>query len=293
MSSPSFFGANPQPANQGRFSALLSSAPYPLMVLVSIIVLVIVIVFIVVRVKKGTLLNTDLLAQPLMLANPEGGDFYSTPAAKLPRTLNGNQFSFSLWLFLDSISITDDHKIVLYRGNSQSYANGTFFVYMDAKTNSLYASLRSNGALDEGTNGEPKLGDIKNNKYFLQSTVDYIPLQRWVNVTYTIQDTVFSTFVDGDLYSVSSIYELPIKPDGSRPLIAQQQGDVLLGGKTGKQGFNGYIGNSKFYNFALNISEAQVVYKKGPYKASWLSYLGLSNVGLRSPIYKITAENLK
>lgn len=285
------YGATGAQPGSNFLSRLFQTTPYPVMILISVLVLVLVIVFIVFKVKANSLASVDLLTNPIVPGNPLGGEFNIAPAGKLPNTNNGNQYSYSVWLFVDNVSITEDHKTVLYRGNSQSYANGTFFVYMDAKTNSLYASVRTNGALDEtNTNVEPTLNDIKKNKYFLQSLIDYIPLQRWVNVTYTVNDTVLSTFMDGDLYSVTSIYELPVKADGSRPLISKQQGDVNISGKAGKEGFNGYIGNSKYYNFALTVTEAQVVYKKGPYKLSWLSYLGLTNVGVRSPIYTIHSD---
>lgn len=281
-----------QPALKNRFMSLMQGAPYPLMVIVAIIVLTAVIVFIIIKYKQGSLKSTPLLKQQIILANAKGGDFTICPAGTLPSATNGSEFSYSLWVYVDNISITQDHKNVVYRGNSQNFANGTFFVYMDAKTNSLYASVRTNGALDESTLPQPpSLNDVKNNKYFLQSAIDYIPLQRWVNISYTVKDTTLSTFLDGDLYSVTSIYELPTKTDGSRPLISTQSGDIMVGGKIGKEGFNGYIGNCLYYNFAMTIAESKVVYNKGPYQATWLSYLGFSNVGLRSPIYTIGADS--
>lgn len=278
------------PAVKPTFASVLQKTPYPLMVVTAVIILVAVIVFIIIKVKGNTLKSVNLLTAPIIKANPLSGDYVTTPAGYLPSTTNGNEFTYSIWMFVDNISITNDHKIVLYRGNSQSFANGSFFVYMDAQSNVLYASVRSNAALDDSTsNTEPTLQDIKSNKYFLQSTIEYVPLQRWVNVAYTVKDTVISTFLDGELYSVTSIYELPAKQDGSRALLATQAGDVMTGGKAAQEGFNGYIGNSKYFNFALTVAEAKRVYRQGPYKASWLSYLGLGNVGLRSPVYQITA----
>lgn len=285
--------APPRVSLTGRFNSIVGSTPIPLMILVAVIIIVAVIIFIVVKVKKGSFTSTDLLKKPIVLANPASGDFQIAPAAKLPDT-NGNELSYSLWMYVDNVSVTNDHKIVMYRGNSADYRNGSFFVYMDAKTNSLYASLRTTGALDEvAGNSEPTLQDIKSNKYFLHSSIDYVPLQRWVNVTYTIKDTVLSTYLDGDLYSVTSVYELPQKPDGSRPLTAKQAGDVMLGGKNSKEGFNGYLGTCKFFNYTLTISQAKQVYNHGPYTKSWLSYIGLGNVGLRTPVYVLTAEDMK
>jgi hypothetical protein len=36
-----------------------------------------------------------------------------------------------------------------------------------------------------------------------------------------------------------------------------------------------------------------VLYNKGPYKKSWLSYFGVNNVGVRSPLYRIDASTVK
>lgn len=277
-----------------KFKSMFQGTPYPLMIVVAVIAIVAVVVFVVIRVKKGSLKSVNLLNSPIVTANPLSGEFNVSPGAKLPDSSNGNEFSMSLWVFVDNVSITNTHKIIAYRGSQESYSNGKFFVYMDAKTNSLYASVRTNGALEEtSSTNEPSLNDIKNNKYFLQSVIDYVPLQRWVNITYTIKDTVMSTFVDGDLYSVTSVYELPTNPNGSRPIPVKQTGDVMIAGKAGKEGFNGYIGNGTYYNFALTVKEAKLIYNKGPYTVSWLSYIGLGNLGVRAPIYRITSADLK
>lgn len=276
-----------------RMKNIISSAPLPLMVVVLVIVIIIVVVFIYMRYVSGTLKSVSLLKDSLIIANPLTSDYVISPGAKLP-TQNGNENTYSLWMFVDNVSITNDHKIIMYRGNSASFANGLFYVYMDAKTNKLYASVRTNGAIDDASTApEPSLEDIRANKYFMQSVIDYIPLQRWVHVAYTVKDTVFSTYLDGELYSVTSIYEMPVKPDGSRPLPSKPIGDVMLGGKAGKESFNGYIGNANYLNFAITMKEAKVLYGKGPYKKSWFSLVGLGNVGLRSPVYKYSTEDLK
>lgn len=265
--------------------------PIALMILVAVILIVVVIVFIIYQYKKGSLKMVCLLKQPVIPANPMVGDHYIASAGKLPSLDNsGGEFSYSIWLFLDNLNITEDHKIVMYRGNPSTYNNGSFFVYMDSKTNKLYASLRTDGVVSESMSADPKLSEIASNKGFVMSTIDYIPLQRWVNITYSVKDTTFSTFLDGDLYSVTSIYELPTKSDGTRVIISPQSGDIMLGGKLGKEGFNGYIGSAYFANYTITLHQAKVLYMKGPYKSSWLSMFGLGNYGIRAPVYRLNAD---
>ena len=299
MSSPGTpFGLNQSPpaptTGFAKFKDMVKGTPYPLMIVVAIIVIVSVIVFITIRLKRGSLKSVNMLSTSIVNANPQSGEFNISPAAKLPDSSNGNEFSISVWLFVENITNTSDHKIIMYRGSPDSYINGKFYMYMDANTNAIYASVRTNGALEEvSSTKEPTLENIRQNKYFMHSTIDYVPLQRWVNIIYTVKDTVFSTFVDGDLYSVSSVYELPTTPTGSRPIPVKQTGDVQIAGKAGKEGFNGYIGNSAYHNFALTVNETKLVYRKGPYKSSWLKIFGMGNVGFRTPIYRISKQDLK
>lgn len=269
-----------------RMSSAMTSIPLPLMILTTIIVICIVIVYIVVKFKSGYMKSVNMLQDPVILSNPMAGDFMTCASAKLPASNNGTEYSYSMWLFVDNLNITADPKPVLYRGNSQSLSNGCFYVYMDAKTNKLYASAATNASVPVSS-----FADIQaDKKTFLQSTIDYIPLQRWVNVLYSIKDTVMTTFLDGELYSVTSMFELPLRADGSRPLITPHTGDIMLGGKADMEGFNGYLGNCTYYNFGATISDVRGIYDKGPYTRTWFSYLGL---GVRSPIYKIDTSNLK
>jgi hypothetical protein len=291
MSSPAAFFSTPPPTPTiaQRLSNLSTNMPLPIMVLTTTIVLIMVILFIVVRMKRGTLKSVSILKDSVVLANPMAGDYMISPGAKLPASNNGHEYTYSIWLFIDNLNITRTHKPVMYRGSSASWSDGCFYVFMDAKTNQLYAASRTNGAVD-AANKEPTLEGIKNNPFFMRSTIDYVPLQRWVHVAYSIKDTTMSTFVDGELYSVTSVHELKARPDGSRPLPVQHKGDIMIAGKADKEGFNGYIGNGTYYNFAATMKEVRQIYNKGPYVSTWMSYFGL---GVRSPIYRISSNDLK
>jgi hypothetical protein len=277
-----------------RIASFTSVAPLPVFIVVTIVLIVSVALFIFMRYKKGSLESTELLKSSIVLAHSETSEHNISPAGGLPLKSNGNEFSISFWVFIEEMSLTNTHKIVLYRGNSKSYNNGYFFVYLDAKNNRMYGSFRTNGVIDDAPGAqETSLESIQGHKYFLQSVIDYVPLERWVHIAYTIKETVLSTYLDGELYSVTSVYELPVKPDGSRPIPMRPAGDIMISGKNGKIGFTGYIGSPRYFNFALTAPEAKVVYNRGPYKKTLLSYIGMGNMGFRTPIYKITSEDIK
>jgi hypothetical protein len=276
----------------GKLKARFGSIPLPILILVTIMLIIAVIVYIVYKVKKGNLKSTSLSRRPVIKGNPLGGDYSVMPAGTLPETSNGSEFSYSVWIFVDNVALGTDHKTVLYRGSSNSMKNGYIYVYMDSKTNKMYCSVRTNAVRDESASNlpstnEPTLLDISRNKYFMKSSIEYIPMQRWVNVIYSIRENVLSTYLDGELYNVTSIHEMPLTSEGARPLIVPPKGDVMLGGKAGKEGVNGYIGDCRYFNYGLTLREAQSIYKRGPYKTSWLAAIGLGQYGMRSPLYRV------
>lgn len=272
------------------FSSVVRSIPLPLMVAVALIILVTAIVFILLKIQRGSLKTVKLQNVPLLMANPQTGEPYYTPSAKLPASSNGVQYTYSFWLYIEDLHITDDEKIILFRGNTSAYENGTFFVYMDAKTNKLYASSATNAVKSSGFI-PLRLTDLKNNRTYLTSTIDFVPLQRWVNITYAIKDNIMTTFVDGDLYGVTSVFEIRNAQTGARALIIPHKGDIMLGGNKTNESVNAYIGNAIYCNYAVNVNQAREIYNKGPYEASWLGYFGLGNIGFRSPIYKVNTAS--
>jgi hypothetical protein len=277
---------------RGKISSLVSATPYPLMILVAVVLLVAVIVYIVLRLQRGAYKSVSLLKSSIIKANVGGSSHVSTSAALIPSSTNGNEFTVSMWLFVENVTLTNNHKVVMYRGNPTTYNNGKMFVYMDAKTNTLYSSIRTSAVQEETmVSREPSLEEIRTNNRFLQSSIDYIPLQRWVHVMYSVKDTTLSTFLDGDLYSVTSVYELPSTATGARPIPVKQEGDMLIGGRVGRDGYSGYIGNAQYFNFAISLQDAKLVYKKGPYRGSWLQFIGMGNLGFRSPVYRVGTED--
>lgn len=275
-----------------KLKAMLGNFPLPVFIIVTLVMIAAVVVFIVIKVKRGSLKSIHLLKRPVVRGNPLEGDYMVKPAGKMPTQANGAEFTYSLWLFVDNVTVGTDHKLVLYRGNTTSFKNGFVYIYMDSKTNRLYCSLRTNGVRDESASNlpsttEPKLLDIAANRYFMKSSIEYIPLQRWVNVIYSFRENVLSTFLDGELYSVTSVYEMPATSSGERPMVIPALGDVMIGGKAGREGVNGYLGNFKYFNYSLTLKDAQTVYRQGPYQKSWLSLFGMAHLGVRSPLYKI------
>jgi hypothetical protein len=91
--------------------------------------------------------------------------------------------------------------------------------------------------------------------------------------------------MDGDLYSVVTINDMDKKVSDLKPMVMGTNGDLLIGDML----YNtpGYISLSKFYNYAMTQKDIMDAYKQGPVQKSWLSYIGLGQYGVRSPLYEV------
>lgn len=126
--------------------------------------------------------------------------------------------------------------------------------------------------------------------------IPYIPLQRWVHVAIVVNENsnggTIVAYVDGDISKIVTTGE--IRENGTslvlRNLELDKMGDLYVGGSYDSLfgiGFSGLISKVTLYNYDLNDKDIYKDYNEGPL-SGFLSSLGLSNYGLRSPIYKIT-----
>jgi hypothetical protein len=135
------------------------------------------------------------------------------------------------------------------------------------------------------------LQEILANPYYLGVTLDYVSISRWIHLSFTVKDATLTLFMDGELYTVATIYDLPLRQGDARPIIPKPAGDVMLGGKVGHIGVQGYISSAQFFNYALTLREVKRKYGEGPYATSFLRYFGMPNVAFRSPLYYTKDEN--
>eukprot|EP00798_Chlamydomonas_sp_ICE-L_P009587 gene9587-biopygen5791 len=153
-----------------------------------------------------------------------------------------------------------------------SYGSASPIVYMDAKTNSLHFSVRTNVSKTNAT-----LGAVRDHKsQFLNATVEYVPLQRWVQFALIVKDNIMTILMDGELYTIENVLDMQ-KPN-IKPLIIPHSGDLSIGSMAGSAGLKGYITKFDIFNYAINISDVKSIYNKGPFSTSEtiLSKLGES-----------------
>jgi hypothetical protein len=62
------------------------------------------------------------------------------------------------------------------------------------------------------------------------------------------------------------------------------------GKSTNGEKLDGFISKMKFFNYALTVDHAKMVYKTGPVHQSILSKLGLPLYGIRNPFYRVDED---
>ena len=155
---------------------------------------------------------------------------------------NGIEFSWSIWLFINSLDTsnsTKTYKHVFSKGNSNLDQNGLIFpnnapgLYIAPNTNALVVMMNTFNVINE----EVEIPDI--------------PLNKWINVIIRCQNTTLDVYINGTIARSIDLVGVP----------KQNYGDVYV---AMNGGFNGYISNLWYYNYALGTADIQNLVNKGP-----------------------------
>jgi len=214
-------------------------------------ILVAVILYAIYKYRQSHFDSTVLVDSPLKLygmSEPK-----KIKGSDIPSTTVGQEYSYSFWLYLvDYDDASSDHRMLFMRtGEEDDLTGANPIVFMDGRTNRLYVSVRTNRSShieDLGDLVSDGKADASTN--FLTGVVEYVPLQRWINVVVVLQDNLMTLFLDGDMYSVRNIHDLWDRSTSqNRPIMAASEGDVFIG-PTSQNSSNvrGFIRGVKYFN---------------------------------------------
>jgi hypothetical protein len=171
----------------------------------------------------------------------------------------GIEFTWSVWLFINDLGNPDNkYKHIFHKGNPDISQNGLVFpnnspgLYLSPNTNQLTLIMNTYNKITETV-------DIPN-----------IPMKKWVNVIIRCNNKNVDIYINGTITKSIILSGVP----------KQNYGDVY---SCMNGGFNGYISNIWYYNYALGIGNIQQLIKNGPstvistptYKSTDPSYLSL------------------
>jgi hypothetical protein len=239
-------------------------------------VIVYVMIYLFKQYNSTALKTVTMLKKPVKV--PENKFLNISEESGLPSLsyINGKEFSYSFWMYIegDAFQQTANDKFVLGRLESGEHVRGASPLFMLNK-NSNTLSVKLN--VENG--GHVESADAL--------TINYIPLQRWVNIVLVVDNNFIQLFMDGELRQVTDL----TKYQNDNSVVKTPLGNLYIGSNTQVPSFNGYISKVQAFNYAVTIDHAKVIYKAGPLHRTVLSSIGIDTYGIQSPFYRIDEKN--
>ena len=216
-------------SNSSTSNSSNTSILYILLAVIFLIILIIVIV-ILVRTAKKNKENVSVLVETPTDA------FDMKASFPVKNSDEGLEFSYSVWIYIQDW--TRGWKNIFVKGDKTSGAGTNssrapgLWLYPD--TNALHARINTFASPNEGC-------DIKN-----------IPLQKWVHITYVLNNRTVDIYIDGKLERSCVLRGVPKLNDS--PVHVCDNG-----------GFFGKISNLVYFRYAMKPDEVYKIYAKGPY----------------------------
>jgi hypothetical protein len=167
----------------------------------------------------------------------------SNGAVTIYRSVNatdGVEFTWSVWIFINTLqSSAGTYQHVFSKGNSTIGEDGMISpnnapgVYLSPDTNNLLVVMNTFSTINEEIN------------------VPDIPINKWFNLIIRCQNTTLDIYVNGTITRSIELSGVP----------KQNYGDVYV---AMNGGFNGYVSNLWYYNYALGTLAIQNLVANGP-----------------------------
>jgi hypothetical protein len=171
---------------------------------------------------------------------------------KVPNSINvsrsanqrrGIEFTWSCWIFITDLTYNSaKYRCVFYKGNDFSpdatstglnFPNNAPGMYITPNTNNLEIIMNT-------------FNDINQNV-----VINEIPLNKWLNVIIRCKNTTMDIYINGDISKSIQLDGVP----------KQNYGNVFV---APNGGFDGYISNLWYYDYALNPIEISSLVSQGP-----------------------------
>lgn len=179
---------------------------------------------------------------------------------------DGIEFTWSCWIYINNL--TDNagkYKCVFYKGNDYgevvnpntdqqglNFPNNAPGLYIAPNTNDLIVIMNTFNVINE------------------QIIINDIPLNKWINVIIRCQNTTLDVYINSTITKSHQLHGVP----------KQNYGDVYV---AMNGGFNGYISNLWYYNYALGTNAIQKLSLTGPNVK--MSASASTSLGLNFPNY--------
>lgn len=269
-------------------------------------IFVFVLVYLLILYNRPSLLNYTLAPTPKKMDADTIKQLPNTD--KLPTLSNGREYAYSFWVYLESVKTDGNYNLVFLRSpnnNSNYLNNANPIVYLDKNSNKMVIKVRTASAdtityenLDSVIEGEGTNNPVtfhNDNCKYATFKIDYVPLQRWVNIIINVNNNMLAIIMDGAVHSTRVLNEDNDRCPGesSSKLVSPTTGSIMIGNISEEinnlPAADGFISRVQFFNYSLKTpGHIKKIYNAGPVKSvGILQKLGLPLYGIRNPLYRI------
>ena len=185
------------------------------------------------------LINGLVDANQTIIIPQDPGSKGAIPILRSQNENDGIEFTWSTWVFINGLNPLGQYKHIFYKGNDNLLSNGMNYpnnapgLYIAPNTNSLVVIMNTYNMIKE------------------EITVPNIPLNKWMNVIIRCQNTTLDIYINGVITRSVELKGVP----------KQNYGNVYVGMNGG---FDGFISNLQYFNYALGITKINSIANGGP-----------------------------
>jgi len=175
----------------------------------------------------------------------------SEGSVTINRSVNANEgieFTWSVWIYINDLTYNSgQYRCVFYKGNDYArnpnnnnqdtqglnFPNNAPGLYVAPNSNSLIIMMNTFNVINE------------------EIQIDNIPLNKWVNITFRIENKIMDVYVNGTISNRLVFENVPL----------QTYHDIQL---CQNGGFKGQLSNLRYFSYSLNIFEINALVLGGP-----------------------------
>ena len=201
--------------------------------------------------------------------NPNLGG--ALPVKRSNNAHEGIEFTWSFWLFLDGghglvseVAVNPPYKHVFHKGdrspNDDDLRDNNGNILINAGMNKIQNApglyIKPFTAGDNTTASLTFVMNTFDTDSIIESVdIDNVPINKWFNVMIILKNRFLDVYVNGTVKNRKLLMGLP----------KQNYGDIHIGNVSGNDGggFNGYLSNLWYYNYALGTREIEGIISSG------------------------------
>lgn len=190
---------------------ITSRISYVVMFIVVLCITIYVVIHLIKMFRKTDLKTVTMLKNPREI--PQYNSLSINSELELPMTYNGVEYSYSIWFYLDSVDMTGNPKLIVYRGDQKNRigSSASTIFYMDPDYVTMHVLVKTNKSPHQTTK-RGSLADLHkyNDCDYVRLKVNYVPMQRWVNAILVVDNQYIQLFFDGELRKVVDAMDIEL-----------------------------------------------------------------------------------